>query len=121
MTAKGLLYTLLAISVISTAFMNTFSSVVNDKDALDIVVNSLITALFFLGLISLFLKAAAKWRRVGSVLFLIMGIGTLSFISSFYDDRGISYTDYPCQMFVHLAMGLSWVLSGILVWRGKVI
>ncbi len=119
MTAKGLLYTLLTIIVVSTTFMNIFSSVVSDRGALYIVGFSLVNALATLGLISLFLKAAARWRHVGSLLFLIVGIGTLLFISSFYDDRGISYAEYPFLLFPHLAMAFSWVVSGVLVWRGK--
>lgn len=119
MTAKGLLYTLLTIIVIGTTFMNIFYDVIDERGVLGIVIFSIITALFSLGLISLFLKAAARWRHVGSLLFLIVGIGTLSFISSFYDDRGLSYAEYPFLLLMHLALGLSWAVSGVLVWRGK--
>lgn len=118
MTAKVLLYTLITIIVVSITFIEVFSSVVDDRDALNIIVYPLITALLFLGLISLFLKAAVRWRRIGGVLFLLMGLVALLALSSYYDDRGISYTDYPFLLFPHLAMALSWVVSGVLVWRG---
>ena len=118
MTAKVLLYTLILVIVISITLMNVFSSVVDDRSALNIVIPSLISALFTLGLISLLLKAAIRWRRVSGVLFLLMGLGALIILSFYYDDRGISYTDYPFLLFPHLAMALSWVVSGVLVWRG---
>ncbi len=118
MTAKVLLYALILVIVISTAFMNVFSGVIDERGALDIVILSIITALVTLGIISLFLKAAVRWRRVGGVLFLLMGLVAVLALSSYYDDRGISYTDYPFLLFPHLAMALSWVVSGVLVWRG---
>ena len=119
MTAKGLLYTLLTIIIIITTFTNIFISVVDDRGALDIVVFSLIMALALLGLISLFLKAAARWRRVGGVLFLLMGLMGILALPSYYHDRGDSFTDYLFLLLPYLALVLSWAISGVLVWRGK--
>lgn len=119
MTAKVLLYTLILVIVISTAFMNTFYSAARtDSGVLVIIGVFIFTALFTLGLISLFLKAAARWRRVGGVLFLFIALMAILALPSYYHDRGGSFTDYPFLLLPYLAVALSWTISGVLVWRG---
>jgi len=117
------LYSLLQVCVVAgAAFLSgVFRVIDGHPGAFDVVVAFAIPALTALGLVAIFDKVAHRWRRIGAVPFFIIGIGGLIFISSFYDGRGISYADYPYLLAVHLLFGGSWLLCGLLVWRGRVL
>ncbi len=122
MSLEGLFYALLAIIVLCIASMNAFIYATRtDSNFLYTVGISILTGLFLYGLILLFLKAAAKWRRAGRVLFLLMGLLGFIALPFYYYDKGGSFSDYPLLLLPYLLVVLSFVISGILIFKGKVV
>lgn len=120
MDSKRLFYSLQVAIIIGATIINTSVAVFNGVTGLDLLFTSLISAISILGLLSIFSVVAVTWRPLGGALFIVMGIGALFFVSSFYNGRGLSYVDYPMLLLPHVILVVSFITIGILVWLNKV-
>jgi hypothetical protein len=107
--------------VLGIASMNAFAYALRaDSSFLGTVGISIITGLILYSLIALFFKTVTRWPWVSRVLFLITGLLGLLGLSIYYD-RGGYFSNYPSLLFIYLLVVFSFVISGILILKGKVV
>jgi hypothetical protein len=118
-TAKQLLYTLLAISVISGAIASVLGEAVSSSSFIEILMWGLTPPLLAIGLIAVVLLVAKRWHRVGGAILLGMSLYTLSgLLYQYNQERGLFY-DHPYLIAPFLVMILSWAVSGGIIISGK--
>ncbi|MFC1865370.1 hypothetical protein ACFLYB_01485 [Chloroflexota bacterium] len=119
-TAELLLYTLLAISVISGVVVNVLKAAINISSFPELFIYGLISLLLGIGIIAIIWEVVKRRRRVGGAIFLAIAIYMLWGLLYEYNHENGSLYDYPYLMAPVLVLAVSWIVSGvIIILRGK--
>ena len=119
-TAKLLLYTLLTISVISSAITSFLGAATNNSSILEIIMWGSSFTLISTGFIAVILLVSKRWQRIGGAILLGIALYTLSgFLYQYNRENGLFY-DHTYLIAPFLVIIVSWTISGvILITRGK--
>lgn len=122
MTAKQILYIMLAIHIINTVFVNIFIAATITKGLVSLLIIGVLSLIASIGFTSIVLKFPSRWHLWGGGILLIIaciGLLTFSFIY-FYSEYWYSqdyglFHYYPYLLAPFLVTILSWVVSGVII------
>jgi hypothetical protein len=108
---KTLFHAVVTISVLCGIIANIVNAVTSIDSLFDIVLSIVISVLCVIGMMSIILEVAKRWRYIGAAIFI--GLALLIFLSftSIYSEL----QDTPVLIALLLITAIAWSMAGIIV------